>query len=178
MPYSFFIVFFVFPFPFAVPRFPLPFRFVVFVCFLYRLLRFFFRFPALLVGGFCYFVSVLHPPCAACEPASLCIPRMCCLLSFLAFLILILIFFFSSFPIFRIRFGRRLFHPVLFLWVSIYAVSSVSVSVVCVLHIKPSFYPSTSSTPSVILPPREIQTSSVVKNLRHRDTPEYYIVMQ
>ena len=166
MPYSFFIVFFVFPFPFAVPRFPLPFRFVVFVCFLYRLLRFFFRFPALLVGGFCYFVSVLHPPCAACEPASLCIPRMCCLLSFLAFLILILIFFFSSFPIFRIRFGRRLFHPVLFLWVRsiIYAVSSVWVSIVCVFFTlsgggqrergvdeekSRAFYPSTSSIPSV-----------------------------
>ena len=79
---------------------------------------YFSRFPALLGGGFCSFVSVLHPPCAACEPASLRIPPVCCLLSFLALLIFIFLFLFSSLPFFLFRFGRCLFHPVLFLWVS------------------------------------------------------------
>ena len=70
-------------------------------------ITFAFRFPALLGGGFCSFVSVLNLPCAACEPASLRIPLVCCLLSFLA--LLILFFYFSSLtpPIFLFRFGRR-----------------------------------------------------------------------
>ena len=36
---------------------------------------------------FCYFVSVIHAPRAACEPSSLRIPLVCCLLAFLIFII-------------------------------------------------------------------------------------------
>ena len=117
--FSFFIshFFFVFHFPFlVVPRSPLFVCLDVFGLFLVSLSSLFFRFPALLGGGFCSFVSVLNLPCAACEPASLRIPLVCCLLSFLALLIFTYYFFFSSFPIFRFRFGRHLFRPVLFLW--------------------------------------------------------------
>ena len=63
------------------PVFPFLFVSSFSVGFLHRLLRFSFRFHALLGGGFCSFVSVLHPPRAACEPDSLRIPPVCCLLS-------------------------------------------------------------------------------------------------
>ena len=84
------------------------------VCFLYRLLLSF-RFPTLLNGGFCYFVSVLNPPRAACEPASTRIPLACCTLSCV---LPVYLLYFSSLPsLFRFRFGHRLFHPIFFLWV-------------------------------------------------------------
>ena len=111
-------------------------------------ITFAFRFPALLGGGFCSFVSVLHPPCAAREPASLRIPFVCCLISFLVFLIFIY-FIFLLFFFFSILIWTSFVSSCLFLVGNIYAVSSVSVSVVCVLHKNLSFYPSASSTPSV-----------------------------
>ena len=114
-PFSLFPFFFVFPFPFAIARFPFPFRFAVFRLFLVSPSSLVFRFPALLGGGFCYFVSVLHSPCTACAPASLRITLVCCLIYFLELLIFSFLFFFSPLPILRFRFGRRLFHPVLFL---------------------------------------------------------------
>ena len=181
--FLFFPFFFVFPFPFFCrSSFPSSFSFCLFVlsffvCFSYRLLRFFFRFSALLSGEFCYFVSALHPPCAACEPANLRIPLVRCILSFLALLVFIYFIFFSSFPIFRFRFGCCLFHPALFLWV-LFMMSPRFWFMLCVLHIKPAFLPvdiQHTQCPAhpvsvPILPPREIQTSSVVTKPRHRDT--------
>ena len=138
------------PFPFS-PSFScclFVFSLSFFVCCSYRLLLFCFRFPALLGGGFCSFVSVLHPPCAAREPASLRIPFVCCLISFLVFLIFIY-FIFLLFFFFSILIWTSFVSSCLVLVGNIYAVSSVSVSVVCVLHKNLSFYPSASSTPSV-----------------------------
>ena len=68
-------------FPLAALRFPLLFRFWSFsVRFLYLLLPLSIRFlPALRGGGFCSFVSELHPPRAASEPASMRILLACCL---------------------------------------------------------------------------------------------------
>ena len=54
--------------------------------------------PAFLGGGFsyvfCYFVSVLHPPCAPYDPEVCCIPLACCLLS----CVLAGLFYVSSLP--------------------------------------------------------------------------------
>ena len=123
IPLAYFVPFFFFPcfssfflFPFAVLRFPLAFRFVVFRCFLFRLLRFSFCFPALLGGAFCSFVytfvSVLHTPRAACEPANLRIPLVCCLACFLA---LVYFIFYSLPSVLRFRFRRRFVSSCLFL---------------------------------------------------------------
>ena len=60
------------------PVFPFLFVSSFSVGFLHRLLRFSFRFHALLGGGFCSFVSVLHPSFVACEPATLCTVRDSC----------------------------------------------------------------------------------------------------
>ena len=87
------------------------------VCFFHRLLRSSFRVAALLGGRFCNFVSVLHAPCSAREPASLWrIPLVCFLVSSWSSFFL---YFFSRIFCLHIRFryGRRLFHPVLFLYV-------------------------------------------------------------
>ena len=95
--FRFFVFVFVSPlfrFPFVVPRFPPSFSFCLFiVCFLYRLLRFSFRFPALLGGGFCY--SVFFCLGATTPPPPRCL-RACksCVLPlravfFLAFLLFI-----------------------------------------------------------------------------------------
>ena len=59
---------------------------------------------------FCYFVSVIHPPCAACEPEVRVFPLRS--VFFLAFLLFICIFFLSSFPFFDSDVGHRLCHPV------------------------------------------------------------------
>ena len=93
----------IFPFLFALLRFPLPFSFccfsfvscVAFFAFLFRCL-------ALLGGGFFSFVSVLHPPPALLASLHICIFPLCAV--FLAYF-------------FRFRFGRRLFHPVFLMWV-------------------------------------------------------------
>ena len=120
-----------FSFPFCRSRFPLPFRLVVFRLFLVSPSCFFFRFPALLDDGFWYFVSVLHPPRAACELASLRIPlAVCCLLSFLALLIFI---YFSLPSLFSISIWTSFVSSCLVVEV-IYAVSSVSVPVMCSSH--------------------------------------------
>ena len=70
------------------------------VCFLYRLLRFSFRFPAFLGGGSCYSVISSRrytPPRAPCEPGVCAFPLRA--VFFLAFLMLTFFFFFSSFPV-------------------------------------------------------------------------------
>ena len=67
---------------------------------------------------FCYFVSVIHPPCAACESEVCVIPLRATryLLScVLAFLRLIYYLIFVLFHFFDINFGHRLFNPVIFL---------------------------------------------------------------
>ena len=68
---------------------------------------------------YCYFVSVPHPTRAPCEP-KVCVPLRA--VFFLAFLMLIYLTLFS------ISIWTSLFHPVRFLWILLYAVSSVSVS--------------------------------------------------
>ena len=83
LPFSFFFFFFLrFSFPFLSFS-VFHFLFVSFlsfsVCFLCHIVRLSFRFPALLGGGFCSFVSELHPPRAASEPASMRILLACCL---------------------------------------------------------------------------------------------------
>ena len=94
-PFSLFLFFSLFfLFPFAVLRFPVPFR-----LFVSRMLRVspsldFFRFPARLGGRLSSFVSVLHPPRAAFEPANRRIILACA--SFLA--CYVFMFFFSSLP--------------------------------------------------------------------------------
>ena len=92
------------------------------VWFLYRLLRFYFRFPDFLGGGFYHSAIILlfrlgaTPPPRSLRAWSMRVPLACCLLSsFLrcwCWLILIL----SSLPsLFRFRFGHRLFSSCLFL---------------------------------------------------------------
>ena len=92
------------------------------VWFLYRLLRFHFRFPAFLGGGFCY--SVISS--RRCTPPALLAGlkyaySACVLFSsfFLALLMLTYLrFFFSSFlPFFDFDLDSVCFHPVFFLWV-------------------------------------------------------------
>ena len=68
---------------------------------------------------YCYFVSVPHPTRAPCEP-KVCVPLRA--VFFLAFLMLIYLTLFS------ISIWTSLFHPVRFLWILLYAVSSVPVS--------------------------------------------------
>ena len=140
--------FFVFPFPFVVPRLSLPFRFVCSFCrFLFISCITFFAlfppFPALLGGGFCFFfVSVLHPPSTACEPASLRIPLVCCLLSFLAFLRSWFKKKKKILPCFSISSWTSFVSSCLVLVVILYCVSSVfGFCCVCVLHIEPVFLP-------------------------------------
>ena len=82
----------------------------------------------LLGGGFSFFVSVLHPPCAACEPASLRIPIVRCLF-FLALLISICFIFLLLLPYFSISIWTSFVSSCLVLVSIICAVSSVSVSV-------------------------------------------------
>ena len=94
--------------------------FSVFRLFLYRLLRFSFRFLAFLGGGFCYSVISSRRYTPPALLASLKYAYSPCVLSFLA-LLMLSYFIFCSFPslfrFFRYRFGHRLFHPVFFLWV-------------------------------------------------------------
>ena len=143
-PFSYFLRFVLsFCRPLFSPSFS--FRFFVLwfsVCFLYRLLHFFFRFPALLGGGFCSFASVLHPPRAACEPASLRIPLVYCLFYFLAFLsftcfiFLLFLPFFFDFDldvVFFILSGSCVYYLLCLL--------GFGSCCVCVLHIKPLFLP-------------------------------------
>ena len=106
--------------PFSVS----PFLFVLSfsVCFLCRLVRFSFRFPAHLGGGFCPFFLVLQPPRAACEPACMRIPLVYCLLAFLLFIYFI---FFCSFPFFD--FDLDVVCSILSFSCAYYAVSSVLV---------------------------------------------------
>ena len=90
------------------------------VWFLYRLLRFYFRFPAFLGGGFCYsdISSRRYTPAALLASLKYAYSP-CVLSSFLSCVVDVdLSLFFSSLPsLFRFRFGHRLFHPVIFLWV-------------------------------------------------------------
>ena len=129
MPFSFSLFFFVFPSPFAVPRFP-PFLFAspFSVCFLWRLLRFSFDSPALIGGGFCSFVSVLHPLRAACEPARLRVSLAYRLLSCLAFLVFIYFIFLLFLPCF-FDFDFDAVRFMLSFFCGYYAASSISVSV-------------------------------------------------
>ena len=109
--------------PFSV--FPFLFVLSFSVCFLYRLVRFSFRFPALL-GGLCSFVSVLHPPprCLRARKSS-CSP--CVLSSFLLFIYLFIYLFFSCFPFFDFDLDVVCF--ILSFYCRYYALYSVSVSV-------------------------------------------------
>ena len=69
------------------------------VCFLYRLLRFYFRIPAFLGGGFCYSVISSRrytPPALLASLKYACFPLAYCLLAFL--MLTYLYFCFSSFP--------------------------------------------------------------------------------
>ena len=122
-PFSLFLFFSLFfLFPFAVLRFPVPFR-----LFVSRMLRVspsldFFRFPARLGGRLSSFVSVLHPPRAAFEPANRRIILACA--SFLA--CYVFMFFFSSLP-FSISIWTS-FVFILSFSCGYYVVSSVSVS--------------------------------------------------
>ena len=88
------------------------------VWFLYRLLRFYFPFPALLGGGFCYSVISSRrytPPQRSWWASRMRIPLACCLLACVAD---VDFFFFSSLPaLTRFRFGHRLFSSCFFLWV-------------------------------------------------------------
>ena len=119
-----FLSFSVFPFRRFVPfSFVLSFRLVVFAfCFLDRVLRFSFRFPAFLGGGFCYSVissRPYHPPALLASLKYSYSPRV--LLPY----VVDVAFFFSFLPsLFRCWFGDRLFHPVFFLLLG----SPVSVS--------------------------------------------------
>ena len=78
--------FFVFSFPFSV--FPLPVRFVFSFCrfpFVSCITLFAFLFASLLslvADHFLLSRCYVHPPSAACEPASMRIPLACCLLGF------------------------------------------------------------------------------------------------
>ena len=136
----YFSFFFVFPFPFGVPG-VLLFVLYFFVCSLNHLIRLF----SLLcsswwrIASFCLGSTPPLRCLRACKSAY----SLCVLSFFLEFLILILfLFFFSSFPLFRFRFGRRLFHPVLFLWVLyLCCLLGFGFCSVCVLHIKPVFLP-------------------------------------
>ena len=105
-PFSFFLFpsfFFVFLslLPSSVFSFPFVLLFVLSfsVCLLYRLLRFSFRFPALLGGGFCHFVSVLPPP-ALRASLQVCVFPLCAAF-FLAFLLFIYFIFLLFLPFFR-----------------------------------------------------------------------------
>ena len=86
-----------------------------------------FRFPTLLGGGLCYFVSVLHPPRAACEPANLRISPVWCIHSFLLFTVPGIHFIFLLFSFFSISIWTLLVSFCLFL--VLYDLPSVSVSV-------------------------------------------------
>ena len=96
------------------------------VWFLYRLLRFYFPFPALLGGGFCYSVisSRRYPPPALLASLGYAYPP-CVLSSFLRWCWLIF-FFLLSLPVFDFDLDIVYFH--LFFSCGYYAVSSVSVS--------------------------------------------------
>ena len=108
------------------------------VCSLYRLLRsfFFFSLPCSPWWGvllFCYFVSVLQPPRAACEPGVSEVPLRA--VSSLAFLrscvlgCLVFLFLFSSFP-FSVSIWTSIVCFILSCSCRYYAISSVSVSAV------------------------------------------------
>ena len=79
------------------------------LCFLYRLVRFFFSlpcFPSWRILLFCYFVSALHPPPRSLRAWSMRIPLACCLFSCVVDVDLSI---FSSLPsLFRFRMGHRL----------------------------------------------------------------------
>ena len=147
MPFFLFSSYSSFSFPFC--RSPLSpffsfclFPFVSCVAFLFVSMLYLGADPVLLSR--CY-----TPPRATCEPASLRIPLVCCLLSFCR--VLGFCFVFSSLPsLFSISIWTSYIPSCLFLVGIIYAVSSVSVSVAFVLFtLNRSFYPSTSSIPSV-----------------------------
>ena len=90
------------------------------VWFLYRLLRFHFRFPAFLGGGFCYSVISSRrytPPRATWEPEVCVFPLRA--VFFLALLMLTYLFFFFVLflPFFDFDLDSVCFHPVFFFWV-------------------------------------------------------------
>ena len=140
-PFSFFSSFFLCLLPFPVFRFLFVLSFSV--CFLYRLIRFYFRFPALLGGWLCYFVSVLRTPPLRCLRAYMPAYSPCVLLAFLAFVIcIVILFFLSCFPFFSVSIWTSFVSSCLVLVGIIYSVSSVSISSVFVIHIKkPVFLP-------------------------------------
>ena len=103
-----------FPFPFAVPRFPLSFRFVFFRLFLVSL---FFSSPCSTWGRILFFCLGATPPRALLASLLVCVFPLCAVFFlFVAFLVFVL-FFLLFLPFFRYRFGRHIFHPVFFLWV-------------------------------------------------------------
>ena len=114
------------PFSFVCP-FVLSFS----VWLLYRLLRFYFRFPAFPLWRillFCYFVSALHPPRAPCEPEVGVFPLRAVFFSFFLALLMLTYLQICSLPsLFRFQFGQRFFF-ILSFSCGYYAVSSVSVS--------------------------------------------------
>ena len=103
---SLFFAFFLFFFPLCFVPFCscslLPFSVFLFL-FVFFSSHFFASLLSLVGGGLCLFVSVLHPPRAACEPANLRTPS--CVFFFLDFCFLLRSIKFSSFLPFR--FGRR-----------------------------------------------------------------------
>ena len=99
------------------------------VCFLCRLSFDCFRF----LGGFCFVVSLLHHPRAACEPANYMRIPVCVFSSFF-FSCFFILFFFSSFP-FYISIGRRFVSSCLPRGYH-YAVSSVSVATRSANHVE------------------------------------------
>ena len=153
-----------------MPVFRFIFVWSFFFCFLYLFLCFSFRVPALLGCGSSYFLSVLHPPCAACEPACLRVPFVCCLLVFLiSFLILS---FFSSVPFFYFDFDVVcLILSSSFGYFYLCCRFGFGACCVCSSHqTRLSTRRHRAHPVSVpIVPRREIQESSVVTNPRHRD---------
>ena len=132
--------FFVFPFLFAFPVFPF-----LLVCFLYRLLRFFCSLPCSprwWILSFCLGdtpLRCLRACRSAYSPCVLCAVFFSCVVDFYLFIFLFLYFSISIWTSFV--------SSCLLVGI-IYAVSSVSVSVVCVFFtLNRSFYPSTPSTP-------------------------------
>ena len=93
------ILFLVFPFPFAVLRFSLPFRVVVYVYFLYRLLRSFLFASLLSWVADSVILSRYYTPPALLASLQVCVFPLCAAF-FLAFLLLFVLFFFPSFPFF------------------------------------------------------------------------------
>ena len=125
MPFSFSLVFFLLSSFFlsllSFSVFLFLFRFLFSSCrfsvgFLYRLLRFSFRFPAFLDGGFCYSVissRCYTPPRAACEPEVCVFPLRA--VFFLALLRLIYFIFLFFLPFFLFRFWTSFVSSCLFL---------------------------------------------------------------